>query len=104
MRVAGLAAHQDAAHRALVADPQRRVAARRLAGGQSDRSGRWLSRVWIDRPALSPEQREQRRDGRHDRLQARHVVAERGAEAAGSMKSRCMSMTTSAVRPGGERT
>ena len=54
----------------------------RLAGGQSDRSGRWHSRVWMTgrparrKPSMQPL-------GRRDAgRELRDVVAERGAEAA----------------------
>ncbi len=54
----------------------------RLAGGRSDRSGLWLSRVWMIGPALVAKQADQRRHGRDDRLEPRDIVAERVAEAA----------------------
>ena len=67
------------------ASPMRRLGAprSRLAGGQSDEVGPVrLARVH-DRPAARAPGREQRGDRRDRRLQPRHVVAERGAEAAG---------------------
>ena len=80
---AGLAVDQDAAHRARVADAQLGLPRRRLAGGQSDRSGLWHSRVWtIGRPAARKRVQQPAHVG-HDRLQPGDVVAERFAEAAG---------------------
>ena len=75
----------------------------RLAGGQSERSGLWRLARMQDRPALGAEQRDQRGDRRHDGVDRRQVVAERLAEAALSRKSRCMSMTTSALCAGSKR-
>ena len=51
-------------------------------GGQSDRSGLCASRVWMIGQPCCAEQPDQPRRRRDDRLQPRHVVAERVAEAA----------------------
>ena len=73
---------------------------RRFAGGQSERSGWCASRVWtIGSPAA--EQRDQR-GARSGTIAASRDTSLPSAapKPPGSMKSRCMSMTTSAVRAG----
>ena len=96
---ARLAGDQHAAHRPGVADAQaRRCRAARLAGGQSERSALVrLARVH-DRPAARAPGGEQRGD-RRDRRRAAGVTSlpSEAPKPPGSTKSRCMSMTTSAV-------
>jgi hypothetical protein len=52
-----------------------------------------------DEHAEAARRVEERATRRHGGVQQRHVIAERLAESAGSRKSRCMSMITSAVAP-----
>ena len=54
----------------------------RFAGGQSLRSGAWLSRVWITVQPCWRARVDQRRDGRHDGFEQRDIVAEGMAESA----------------------
>ena len=72
----------------------------RLAGGQSDRSGLVrLARV-DHRPAARAPGREQRGDRRDGRQQRVTSLPSEAPKPPGSTKSRCMSMTTSAVVAG----
>ena len=68
-----------------VADPRRADAPRStLAGGTSDRSGRWPSRVWMTSSPARARGGEQRRGrARSAAREQRDVVAEHLAEAAG---------------------
>ncbi len=54
-----------------------------LAGGASDRSGRWPSRVWMTSMPVSRAASSTARDRLHRARQLRDVIAERFAEAAG---------------------
>jgi len=98
--VAGLAAHQDTAHRALVADADGEMPARLLARRQVGEVGT-VAFAGYGRRAARQARRGEQALRRLDRpAQQGDVVAERGAEPPGSTKSRCMSMMTSAQLAG----
>ena len=82
--------------------PMRRLGAPRstFAGGASLKSGRWPSRVWI---TSIPAARAPASSSAHGPIAARSSetsLPSVSPKPPGSMKSRCMSMTTSALRCG----
>ena len=82
--VAGLAAHQDAPHRARRRRCEVLLRPRTfLAGGRSERSGRWPSRVCIDQQAGGAPGRQQPAVRLDRAAQLRDVVAQHLAKAAG---------------------
>ena len=79
--------------------PMRRLGAPRstLAGGASDRSGRWPSRVWTTSMPLSRAASSTAAIGFTARASCETSLPSVSPKPPGSMKSRCMSMMRSAV-------
>jgi hypothetical protein len=90
------AAHQDAAHRPGIADPVLQAAAQLLVERQVGKIRPMPLAGMDDEQALLARGIEHPARRRDCLAQQRDVVAQRFAESAGSTKSRCMSMMTSA--------
>ena len=73
---------------------------RSFAGGRSDRSGRWPSRVWMTVIPVSRAAASTRRSGGTTPASWATSLPSVSPKPPGSRKSRCMSMITSATRPG----
>jgi hypothetical protein len=98
--VAALAADQDASHRTRIADALGAASAHDLRRRAIGEVGTVTFARVDHQHARAPRRVEHALARSDDGLQRRDVVAERFAEAAGSTKSRCMSMMRTAVEAG----